>query len=67
MPLSQSFSRRPTADKEPEELWARDWRSCGSVRTGPGKSWNFTLAFFQEWKVLEFYFGIFPGMESPGK
>ena len=23
--LSQSFSRRPTADKEPEELWARDW------------------------------------------
>ena len=24
-PLSQSFSRRPTADKEPEKLWARDW------------------------------------------
>ena len=27
IPLSQSFSRRPTADKggEPENLWARDW------------------------------------------
>ena len=23
-PLSQSLSRRPTADKEPEKLWARD-------------------------------------------
>ena len=24
IPLSQSFSWRPTADKEPEKLWARD-------------------------------------------
>ena len=24
IPLSQSFSRRPTADKELEKLWARD-------------------------------------------
>ena len=29
IPLSQSFSRRPTADKEPEKLWARDWARGG--------------------------------------
>ena len=27
-PLSQSLSRRPTADKEPEKLWARDCYDC---------------------------------------
>ena len=25
IPLCQSFFRRPTADKESEKLWARDW------------------------------------------
>ena len=34
MPLSQSFSRRPTADKEPEKLWARD---CYVVERKPEK------------------------------
>ena len=32
MPLSQSFSRRPTADKELEKLWARDWFYGRSLR-----------------------------------
>ena len=32
-PLSQSLSRRPTADKELEKLWARDCYSAGESRT----------------------------------
>ena len=27
----ETFSRRPTADKEPEKLWARDWNPCFSL------------------------------------
>ena len=34
IPLSQSFSRRPTADKEPEKLWDRDWARGWTFKNG---------------------------------
>ena len=38
IPLSQSFSRRLTADKEPEKLWARDCAAQNSIRGVPFNS-----------------------------
>ena len=45
MPLSQIFSRRPTADKEPEKLWARRewWTWAWALR-------KFTRALRPSWR-----------------
>ena len=43
--LSQSFSRRPTADKQAWRLWVRDWRGAhwvvGSFSAVPVKLWDY--------------------------
>ena len=40
IPLSQSLSRRPTADKELEKLWARDWDHYGWIQQGTKNGFN---------------------------
>ena len=46
IPLSQSFSRRPTADKELEKLWARDWASTIHADVPPRSNVSGSFLFY---------------------